>query len=591
MAAGEDVGVLVARLIADTTGLQRDMQRATQQLNTNTAKMNRSLATVDRSVNRQMQLFRQLRTGVLAVASSYAVRFVKAQIDAGAALLDQADKVGINIERLQDLHFAAQQYAISQGTVDMAVQRLSRRVGEAVQGQGELVATLKQYNIAVVDAEGRTRNLDAIIGDLAEAIQGAESDQERLRIAFKAFDSEGAALVNVLKDGREGLQQYSIEAGEAGRLTEAQAEKLRNLRQALANLAAELKTGFLVFLAETITMWSKWAEAGKGAIEAVSKAWKESAFGQWIEERKQQRLAANQAEFQGLTPLGQMFQGVAGLDQLGGGSSPLSQLTAAGGGLAGATGGGGTFADSTSGGPAGATQNPLTALHESMMQISELQKTINAEYENMHAQEMKWRAAFSESIQRRVEEEKVAEEAIHAFRTAGVSAAVGLLQALGAKHRGAAIAVLAVQKALAIKEVLIQSQVAAMRALAELGPIAGAAAAKKILIAGKVSAGLIAATGLVGALDISHGDSGLGASPATPLFTTGTGSPLTSNAQNAVTAAQGVMVTQVFINGPIYSVQDFRKAVTEALKNETDRDVIIITNNSRQAAEIRRGGG
>ena len=94
----------------------------------------------------------------------------------------------------------------------MAMQRFSRRLGEAQQGTGELKQTLIDYGIAVRNVDGSSRSVDAVLNDFANTIQNAESDTERLRIAFKGFDSEGASLVNMLKDGSIGLQAFRDEA-------------------------------------------------------------------------------------------------------------------------------------------------------------------------------------------------------------------------------------------------------------------------------------------------------------------------------------------------------------------------------------------
>lgn len=140
----------------------------------------------------------------------------KRALDNASALGDTAEKIGLNVESLQELRFAAEQAGVEQKTLDMAMQRFSRRVGEAVQGQGELKATLEQYGVAVTDAEGRTRKLDDVLGDYADAIANAGSEQEQLRLAFKGFDSEGAALVNMLRDGSEGLATMRREAQNLG---------------------------------------------------------------------------------------------------------------------------------------------------------------------------------------------------------------------------------------------------------------------------------------------------------------------------------------------------------------------------------------
>ena len=116
-----------------------------------------------------------------------------------------ADKVGLTTDELQEMRFAGEQTGVAVNNLDLSMQRFSRRLGEAAKGKGELVGTLDEYNISAVDAEGNTRRNVDVLGDLADAIKNSKSEQERLRIAFKAFDSEGAALVNTLKNGKEGL--------------------------------------------------------------------------------------------------------------------------------------------------------------------------------------------------------------------------------------------------------------------------------------------------------------------------------------------------------------------------------------------------
>src|SRR5690606_21491774 len=78
-----------------------------------------------------------------------------------------------------------------------------------------------------------------------------------------------------------------------------------------------------------------------------------------------------------------------------------------------------------------------------------------------------------------------------------VRQAIGLLDQFAGKSKAAAVASIALSKGLAIAETIIWTQAAAMRALAELGPIAGPPVAAAIEGLGAVKVGLIAATGLV----------------------------------------------------------------------------------------------
>ena len=143
--------------------------------------------------------------------------FTKQTLAWGDSLAKTADKIGIGTEALQELRFAAERAAgVTTNQLDVAMQRFSRRVGEAAQGQGDLRKVLDQYGVSVRDATGRMRPLEAILNDYADAVRRAGSDQEQLRLAFKAFDSEGAALVNMLRNGSEGLDALRRSARDAG---------------------------------------------------------------------------------------------------------------------------------------------------------------------------------------------------------------------------------------------------------------------------------------------------------------------------------------------------------------------------------------
>ena len=167
------------------------------------AQVNRRLKTLGAGAARAGKALAAVGT---AAAAGLAV-LAKKSLDAADNIAKVADKVGISTDALQEYRIAADLADVSQSALDMGLQRFSRRLGEAAKGQGVLKDVLAEYGIAVRDAEGNTRSLEDVLGDYADAIGNAESEQEKLRLAFKAFDSEGAALVNVLRDGQAAVDK------------------------------------------------------------------------------------------------------------------------------------------------------------------------------------------------------------------------------------------------------------------------------------------------------------------------------------------------------------------------------------------------
>lgn len=93
-------------------------------------------------------------------------------------------------------------------------------------------------------------------------------------------------------------------------------------------------------------------------------------------------------------------------------------------------------------------------------------------------------------------------------RSAVVNAAVGLLDQFAGESKAAALASIALSKGLAIAEIIQSTAAAQMRAMAELGPLAGPPMAAKIGVMGAVQAGIVAATGLAQAASVSSRGTG-----------------------------------------------------------------------------------
>ena len=174
----------------------------------------------ERGVTKARGIVNKLGKGLLALGGlGGTAGLLKVGTDAlrmASDLENASAKLGLTTDLLQELGFAGEQFGVRQDTTNMALQRFTRRVGEAQQGTGELLPVLEKYNIALRNSNGTASSAEEILRDYADTVRRAESDQERLRLAFKAFDSEGAALVPVLADGAAGLDAFAEQARAAG---------------------------------------------------------------------------------------------------------------------------------------------------------------------------------------------------------------------------------------------------------------------------------------------------------------------------------------------------------------------------------------
>ena len=139
---------------------------------------------------------------------------IKSSINAGDELAKTADKLGVTTTALAGLRHAAELTGVSTGTMDMALQRFTRRAAEAAQGTGEAKGALQELGINADDLVKLP--LDEQMSVVADAMSGVERQSDKVRIAMKLFDSEGVALVNTLGGGAAALEQMTAEAEHLG---------------------------------------------------------------------------------------------------------------------------------------------------------------------------------------------------------------------------------------------------------------------------------------------------------------------------------------------------------------------------------------
>ncbi len=145
----------------------------------------------------------------VAAAAAATVLTVKS-MRAADELAKTADKIGATTEALASLQLAGELTGVSVETMNMALQRMTRRVSEAAIGTGEAKGAL--FELGIDAAKLEQLPLDEQMGVVADAMKGVGSQADRVRLAMKLFDSEGVALVNTLAKGSAGLKELALEA-------------------------------------------------------------------------------------------------------------------------------------------------------------------------------------------------------------------------------------------------------------------------------------------------------------------------------------------------------------------------------------------
>jgi len=204
MAGSNTLAKLSVQLNAESSRLTRELEKAERRAKRWEKKTTKSVSTVKKA-------FIALGVGLAAIKFT---RFITAQGKAIDQLAKTADKLGLTTEALAGLRHAADLTGIKTTTLDMALQRMTRRLSEAAIGTGEAQGALKELGLdakALADASP-----EMAFSKIAKAMENVTSQSDRVRLSFKLFDSEGVALVQTLALGEKGLHDAAMEAEALG---------------------------------------------------------------------------------------------------------------------------------------------------------------------------------------------------------------------------------------------------------------------------------------------------------------------------------------------------------------------------------------
>tara|TARA_R110000787_G_scaffold113480_2_gene222724 strand:+ start:5317 stop:7122 length:1806 start_codon:yes stop_codon:yes gene_type:complete len=178
-------------------------------------KTQKSFKTVTSGLAKVTGAVFSMRTALVGVAGIAGFGLlVRSSLNATDSLAKTAAKIGTTTESLGGLRYAAELTGVATNTMDMALQRFTRRTAEAAMGTGEAKAAIKELGLNA--QELNRMPLDKRMVVLADAFFGVTNESDRLRLAFKLFDSEGAALVNTLSGGGDALKDMLGEAKALG---------------------------------------------------------------------------------------------------------------------------------------------------------------------------------------------------------------------------------------------------------------------------------------------------------------------------------------------------------------------------------------
>lgn len=212
--------------------------------------------------------------GVAATAAAF--RMVESFAAAGDEIAKTADRLGMGIEKFQELRYAASQNGIEADKFRLAMLKLNTNVGLAAGGAGEATKILEGLGISVRDAGKRVKTVEQLIPELADKFSKIEDPAVAAAAASRLFGEEnGPLMLTLLRQGSKGIAELGAEAqrlgiiiGEdAARGGEVFGDRMDDLKLSLSGVRNIIGTSLLPRLTELASSLTELVVANQGRIK------------------------------------------------------------------------------------------------------------------------------------------------------------------------------------------------------------------------------------------------------------------------------------------------------------------------------------
>lgn len=202
---------------------------------------------------------------------------LKSTINDMDTLAKTSQKIGVPVEQLSALAYAADLSDVSFEQLSKGVAKLNKAMVEAAgKPMSEAANAFRALGVSATDANGKLKSSEVVMGDIAAAFEGLKDGPGKTAAAMALFGKAGADLIPLLNGGRDGLKEMNEEARQFGAVVSGTAAKqaevfndnLTRLGYAVKGVIVQTAERLLPILVDVST---KMVEAAKSssALELV----------------------------------------------------------------------------------------------------------------------------------------------------------------------------------------------------------------------------------------------------------------------------------------------------------------------------------
>lgn len=207
---------------------------------------------------------------------------IKGAIDRADQLDELSQKIGVGVEELSRLQYAAEISGVSVDSLTIGIKKLSAGLAEAAgKGTGKAAEALDALGISAVDAAGKLRDSDDVLTDIAERFAGMQDGAGKTALAMNLFGKSGADLIPLLNEGAAGIERLKAEADALGITLDAETaaaagkfnenlDKIKKTSQGVATQLMAATAPALLSISESLLLTARNTELMDGLGKMLS---------------------------------------------------------------------------------------------------------------------------------------------------------------------------------------------------------------------------------------------------------------------------------------------------------------------------------
>ena len=169
---------------------------------------------------------------LVAFAAEKVLEFAEKMAELGAQVLHTTQELGLSGEQVTKLNYAAGAMGVSAESASMGYMRLERSISMATAGNKQSMAAFQAMGVQFKDNEGKARQLDVVLADMANAFQKHADGVEKTAISMAVMGRAGARMIPILNQGAAGFEEMGKKAEQTGTvITTEMAEKMEQTAQ------------------------------------------------------------------------------------------------------------------------------------------------------------------------------------------------------------------------------------------------------------------------------------------------------------------------------------------------------------------------